>query len=1127
MHDTPPPAVPPDPTPRRSSVVPLAVSTAPHTTDHVPTIIGENPFAPSQPAAFDLPPGSTLGHFEVTAPLGAGGMATVFRAKDTTLGREVALKILPPALTADADAVARFKFEARAAAKLNHDHVARVFYIGEDRGLHFIAFEYVDGRTLRDLIDAGGPVAPADALRYLFDTAIGLQHAAERGVVHRDVKPSNIVITPDGRAKLIDMGLARSVDPHSVHGGVTQSGITLGTFDYISPEQAIDPRRADVRADIYSLGCTFYHALTGQPPVPEGNAARKLAAHQSECPTDPRLINPEVPDALAAVLDRMLAKKPEHRHQTAGELIADLGRVAHELGLPDGGGESKTISVSAARPVASRRTLLPVVSLAVGGAVVVFAVVVALTTGGLSRSGPPAVPWTDPPVKQTAPAEVLPADPIPPRATPAEQAVTSRDELLKALKDGVPRVMLAAGVYDLTDTEGVVLSGKGVELDGTEGVVLRVAAGPRADKPSDPRPGTLTFHKCESVKLRGLRVEVAHAGDAPRPVGLLFADVPTVDVSDCRFVLLSAVATDGAMVAFARTGSVAVKHGFFASKGWAGVELVGGMRAEFTECGFVTSRAGIELVPATDSTTATVSATHVTFLLNGTSSAAVSVGKGARCEFAAGHCLFAAPPPAEPGMMIDMPRKPAVVRSDSPDALSFTVQPGTANAAFGVDTQAVATTLDTLPVSPWAVPRDPADPFAPLELNVTLPPLRVGVGQRDILGVRHWREGKSLYPGWPLPPLATPGVVIWHPKLDPADKEKGLVPANVYDDLNEAVSKIKGSGTLLIRGSGKIEMPLVVLTDPKRKLRLKPDEKCQFTLVPEAGDRRESILFRLEAGELVFDGLQFALQPGAKADAAAVVAVSGGKRCEFRTCVFTLNEGPNERTAVVSLSDAADQMPDKTEKPERFIGRPMVALENCLVRGRGRVVRAGGTVPADVSLTNVAVATDGAPAFDLGPPTRSGGPLSVQLTHVTAALGGPLVDVRGGRRPFEDKPPVVKVDVTADNCLFVAFDASTEPLLRANAFDQMAIDRLVTWSASGNAYAGWAAFAELTLDDPDPKRWDRADWRRWSGDTTAAGGLFKTPTAKTAPAVRPADLEPATDTSAGVKTKALPQPIED
>ena len=128
------------------------------------------------------------------------------------------------------------------------------------------------------LIDQRGPLPAAECVPYMLQVAAGLDHAADRGVVHRDIKPSNIIITPDGRAKIVDMGLARYLDSEAVNGGVTQSGVTLGTFDYISPEQALDPRRADVRSDIYSLGCTFYHALTGRPPVPEGTAAKKLHA---------------------------------------------------------------------------------------------------------------------------------------------------------------------------------------------------------------------------------------------------------------------------------------------------------------------------------------------------------------------------------------------------------------------------------------------------------------------------------------------------------------------------------------------------------------------------------------------------------------------------------------------------------------------------------------------------------------------------------------------------------------------------------------------------------------------------------------------------------------------------------
>ena len=167
----------------------------------------------------------------------------------------------------------------------------------------------------------------------MIQVAAGLNHAAERSVVHRDIKPSNILITPDGRAKIVDMGLARHLDSLAVNGGVTHSGVTLGTFDYISPEQALDPRRADVRSDIYSLGCAFYHALTGRPPVPEGTAAKKLHAHQNVDPLDPREINPAIPDEVAAVLSGMMAKNPDQRYQSPADLISHLKGVAERLKL--------------------------------------------------------------------------------------------------------------------------------------------------------------------------------------------------------------------------------------------------------------------------------------------------------------------------------------------------------------------------------------------------------------------------------------------------------------------------------------------------------------------------------------------------------------------------------------------------------------------------------------------------------------------------------------------------------------------------------------------------------------------------------------------------------------------------
>ncbi|MCI0464695.1 MAG: serine/threonine protein kinase, partial [Gemmataceae bacterium] len=193
--------------------------------------------------------GRSLAHFELIEPIGVGGMAAVIRARDKQLDRCVALKILPPDMAVDPENIRRFHQEARAAARLDHENIARVYYCGEDQRLHFIAFEFVEGVNLRNLLERRGRLSVPEAVHYMLQIATGLAHAALRGVVHRDIKPSNIIISPNGRAKLVDMGLARSLEPTGDQ-ALTQSGVTLGTFDYISPEQALEPRTADSRSDI-------------------------------------------------------------------------------------------------------------------------------------------------------------------------------------------------------------------------------------------------------------------------------------------------------------------------------------------------------------------------------------------------------------------------------------------------------------------------------------------------------------------------------------------------------------------------------------------------------------------------------------------------------------------------------------------------------------------------------------------------------------------------------------------------------------------------------------------------------------------------------------------------------------
>jgi len=293
-------------------------------------------FPDEVPGGGDLPSdavaGVTIGHFVVEERIGRGGMGAVFRAIDRRLDRVVALKVLSPRHSRDSASVLRFQNEARAAARLDHENIAGVHFIGEDHGLHYIAFEFVHGTNIRDFILQKGRLTPAESVNYTLQIALALRHTDAAGVIHRDIKPSNIVVTPSGRAKLVDLGLARQ-QQSSQEQELTVAGTTLGTFDYIAPEQARDPRDVDIRADIYSLGCTLYHMLAGEPPYPRGTLIQKVVDHHHGEPPDPAERNPAVPAQLSRIVRTMMASKPDDRYGTVDALIEDLSAVAHGMGL--------------------------------------------------------------------------------------------------------------------------------------------------------------------------------------------------------------------------------------------------------------------------------------------------------------------------------------------------------------------------------------------------------------------------------------------------------------------------------------------------------------------------------------------------------------------------------------------------------------------------------------------------------------------------------------------------------------------------------------------------------------------------------------------------------------------------
>ncbi len=283
----------------------------------------DNPDSAEIPLQDDLATRKTLGPYELKRKLGQGGMGAVYLAVDPRLKRQVALKILPREKASNPQLVKRFKAEAQNASQLTHENIVSVYGAGEADGYLYIALEFIDGIDVHDLVERRGVLPVKRSIDIIKQVCRALQHALEQGIVHRDIKPANLLVRRDGVVKLADMGLARAVD-ESTETGITRAGTTVGTVDYMSPEQARNSKAADVRSDMYSLGCTWYHMLTGTPPFSEGSLTNKLNAHANRTPPDARDKNPAVTEGVVAVMQRMMAKDPDDRYQTPLELIKDL-----------------------------------------------------------------------------------------------------------------------------------------------------------------------------------------------------------------------------------------------------------------------------------------------------------------------------------------------------------------------------------------------------------------------------------------------------------------------------------------------------------------------------------------------------------------------------------------------------------------------------------------------------------------------------------------------------------------------------------------------------------------------------------------------------------------------------------
>jgi predicted Ser/Thr protein kinase len=316
--------------------------------------------------------------YELEEVVGHGGMSTVFKAHDSLLERNVALKVLHQQYNEDEDFVERFKREARSVAQLQHPNIVTVIDRGEEAGRQYIVFEFIDGENLKELVVRKGRLGLRDALEIALEVARGLAFAHDHGLVHRDVKPQNVLLNGDGRAKVTDFGIARSLD---VDHGVTQTGTILGTSNYIAPEQA-SGQLVDAQTDVYSLGIVLYEMLTGELPFPGESFVAVAMKHIQEPSPNVLDVRGDLPLRVAEMIDRALEKDPEHRFPTMDAFAAEIEANLDELDRGEDGAVTMVVPAAQRLQKPRHRKRVTPLPLLIGllGALAIAAVVIGLLT---------------------------------------------------------------------------------------------------------------------------------------------------------------------------------------------------------------------------------------------------------------------------------------------------------------------------------------------------------------------------------------------------------------------------------------------------------------------------------------------------------------------------------------------------------------------------------------------------------------------------------------------------------------------------------------------------------------------------------------------------------------------------
>jgi len=302
--------------------------------------------------------GFSLGKYRMLRLIGSGGMSTVYLAEHKLMHRQRAIKVLPKRRVNDSSYLARFHLEAQATSQLDHPNIVRCYDVDNEGDTHYIVMEFIEGKDLNTIVKQEGPLPLELACNYIAQSAEGLAHAHEKGLIHRDVKPANLLVDTKGIVKILDLGLALFSDEAQASLTVEHNENVLGTADYLAPEQAVNSHKVDHRADIYGLGCSLYFVLTGRPPFPDGTLAQRIAKHQSQMPDDIRKLRADCPRDLADICVKMMQKRAEKRYASMREVADALEGwlVNHGYKFEPGSGEAaaKSAVLTAGGPAARR-----------------------------------------------------------------------------------------------------------------------------------------------------------------------------------------------------------------------------------------------------------------------------------------------------------------------------------------------------------------------------------------------------------------------------------------------------------------------------------------------------------------------------------------------------------------------------------------------------------------------------------------------------------------------------------------------------------------------------------------------------------------------------------------------------